>query len=103
MKIAIIKCRDCGTELNRTIPFEDGHEGRIRVTSGLAAGKCPNGCRETLMGLNLNTELVIHEAQHVVQEHKCYLFADMRCECGKWYPPEESRNDTSVGGKDGQD
>lgn len=63
MKLAILKCRDCGTELNRSIPFEDKDESKVRITSGLAAGSCPKGCRSTFSDLNLNTKLEIVEAE----------------------------------------
>lgn len=59
MKIAILRCKDCRTELNRTVPFPDDEEGRVRVSSALAGGKCPKGCRSTFSDLNLNTELEI--------------------------------------------
>lgn len=59
MKIAILTCTDCGTELNRSHPFKPEEEGTIRLTSGLVAGKCPKGCRSTFSDLNLNTDLEI--------------------------------------------
>lgn len=62
MKIAILKCRDCGKELNRTIPFPEADESRVMISSGLAAPPCPNGCRSTCEDLNLNTTLEIMDA-----------------------------------------
>ena len=56
-KIAILKCRDCKCELNRSKPYEDKHEGKVVVSSAFAAGPCPNGCRSTFKDLNLNTEI----------------------------------------------
>lgn len=61
MKIAILKCRDCHAELNRTNPFPDSDEAQVRLSSGLAAGQCPNKCRSTFSDLNLNTTLEITE------------------------------------------
>jgi len=59
MKIAILKCRDCGEVLNETEPFPDKEEGRVAVSSGLAAGPCPKGCRSTFSDLNMNTTLEV--------------------------------------------
>lgn len=59
MKIATLKCRDCGEVLNQSHPFEDKDEGKVRLSSGLAAGPCPKGCRSTEKDLNLNTTLEI--------------------------------------------
>lgn len=61
-KIAILKCKDCGKELNRSVPFEAKDEAKIRFSSGLAAGPCPNGCRSTFSDLNINTKLEIIES-----------------------------------------
>lgn len=60
-QVAVIKCRDCGQELNRSIPFEEADKGKVIMTSGFAAGACPRGCRSTFKDLNINTE-VIYEA-----------------------------------------
>lgn len=61
MKVAILKCRDCGAELNRTAPFPDEERAKISIFSVFAAGPCPNGCRATFRDLNLNTKLVVEE------------------------------------------
>lgn len=62
-KIAILSCADCGHELNRSIPFEAKDEGKVRMTSGFASGKCPKGCRSTFSDLNLNTKIKIIDAE----------------------------------------
>lgn len=61
MKIAILKCNDCGKELNRSIPFEDADESKVRNTSVFSGGPCPNGCRSTFRDLNINTNIVIQD------------------------------------------
>lgn len=63
MKIAILKCGECGAELNRSVPFEEKDESKVRLTSGFAAGPCPKGCRSTFSDLNLNTKIEIQEAE----------------------------------------
>ncbi len=60
--VAKLKCRDCGTVLNTSVPFERKDEAKVRLLSGLAAGRCPKGCRSTLPDLNLNTEIEIEAA-----------------------------------------
>jgi len=54
---AILSCKDCGKELNRALDVPDSDRGRVSVSSALAAGRCPNGCRSTLSDLNINTKL----------------------------------------------
>lgn len=63
MKVAVLRCRDCGHELNRTDPFPDHEESKVRVTSGLAGGACPRGCRSTFRDMNLNTRLELCDAE----------------------------------------
>lgn len=67
MKQAIIYCRDCETELNRTDPFPDEDEGRVVISSAFAALSCPKGCRATFKDMNINTRLVIVDAPLVNQ------------------------------------
>ena len=55
--ILILKCRDCHQELNRTPEITEEEAKKARLLSGLAAHKCPNGCRSTFTDLNLNTEI----------------------------------------------
>ena len=62
MRVAVVKCRDCGTVLNETKPFDKKDEGWIRLSSGLVAGPCPKGCRSTFRDMNLNTVLEFREA-----------------------------------------
>jgi len=54
---AILKCRDCGHELNRAENVPTDQKGFVSVTSALAAPRCPKGCRSTLSDLNLNTTI----------------------------------------------
>lgn len=61
MKQAILKCGDCHMELNRSEPFIPEDESKVRMTSGMAAGPCPRGCRSTFSDLNLNTSIVIYD------------------------------------------
>lgn len=67
MRIAIIHCADCGKELNRSIPFEKQDEAKVRMTSGFAAGPCPEGCRSTFSDLNINTRVKIVELEEPKQ------------------------------------
>ena len=55
--ILLLECRDCGTELNRTVPVTKGQAAKARISSGLAAPSCPNGCRPTFSDCNWNTTL----------------------------------------------
>jgi hypothetical protein len=58
LKILVLKCNDCGAELNRTIPLAGEQLERARsIGSVFAAGKCPNGCRSTFSDLNINTTI----------------------------------------------
>lgn len=59
-----IHCAECGRELNRTVPLTDDQKSFARVSSGLAAGPCPNGCRSTFTDLNLNTRI----QEHAIEE-----------------------------------
>lgn len=61
MKIAVLKCKDCGTVLNETKPFPPEKEGLIRMGSPMMAGQCPKGCRSTFSDLNMNTTLEISD------------------------------------------
>jgi len=55
--IGILRCRDCGTELNRAVHVPEKEKTRVNLTSAFASGSCPNGCRYTFSDLNLNTVL----------------------------------------------
>lgn len=54
---AILKCHDCGSELNRAVHVPENEKGRVSITSSFAAGQCPKGCRSTFSDLNINTDL----------------------------------------------
>jgi len=62
VKVLVLKCRDCGRELNRTEPLTEEQASHARITSAFAAGACPNGCRSTFSDLNINTEIEEIEA-----------------------------------------
>jgi hypothetical protein len=55
--ILILRCADCGQELNRTPPLTREEANTARVFSAMAAGRCPNGCRSTFSDLNINTRV----------------------------------------------
>jgi hypothetical protein len=55
--MGIIRCADCGAELNRTVLIDEPEKGNLAFGSAFAAGKCPNGCRSTFSDLNINTTL----------------------------------------------
>ena len=57
MKILILRCADCGAELNRTKPVTANEADRARIHSAFAAGRCPHGCRSTFTDLNINTRI----------------------------------------------
>ncbi|MES1988412.1 MAG: hypothetical protein V4440_10335 [Pseudomonadota bacterium] len=61
MQIAILKCRDCGEELNRSKPFDEKDKSQVAISSGFAAGPCPKGCRSTFNDLNLNTQITYEQ------------------------------------------
>lgn len=62
--VMVLLCADCRTELNRTIQLSADELTKLNtLSSAFAAGKCPNGCRSTFSDLNINTELVIHDAE----------------------------------------
>ena len=58
-QILILKCHDCGTELNRTGELTEGEASRARLNSAFAAGPCPKGCRSTFSDLNINTDIQV--------------------------------------------
>ena len=58
---ATLKCHDCGAVLNTATDVPESKKLQVIISSGLAAGKCPNNCRSTLSDLNLNTDLVWEE------------------------------------------
>ena len=53
----ILKCKDCGAELNRAEHVPEGEKTRIAIAAPLVAGSCPNGCRSTFSDCNLNTTI----------------------------------------------
>jgi hypothetical protein len=57
VKILVLKCRDCGRELNRTAALTAEEASKARIYSVFAAAACPNGCRSTFSDLNINTEI----------------------------------------------
>ena len=62
MKILILKCADCGTELNRTVPLANDEVYKAKINSAFAGRQCPNGCRFTFKDLNINTRIEEIEA-----------------------------------------
>ena len=55
--MAILKCADCGCELNRAEHVPESAKAKVTMTSALAAKSCPNGCRATFSDCNINTKL----------------------------------------------
>lgn len=55
--ILIMRCNDCGAELNRTNPLNPRDVASARLFSAFAGGKCPCGCRSTFSDLNINTRI----------------------------------------------
>ena len=54
---AILRCKDCGIELNRAEHVPEEEKSRVVISSALVAGPCPNGCRSTFSDCNINTTL----------------------------------------------
>ena len=54
---AILKCRDCGTELNRAEHVPEEKKAQVDISAALMAGKCPKGCRATFSDCNINTTI----------------------------------------------
>lgn len=54
---ATLTCADCGRVLNTAEHVPESAKSKVALSSGLAAGECPNGCRSTFSDLNLNTKL----------------------------------------------
>jgi len=57
MWTAILRCGDCGAELNRAEHVPEDKKSKVGIASAFAAGDCPNGCRSTFSDLNINTRL----------------------------------------------
>lgn len=55
--ILVLRCADCGQELNRTRPLTPDEAAFARVNSAMVAGRCPKGCRSTFSDLNINTRI----------------------------------------------
>lgn len=53
--IIIVKCRDCGAELNRSNPLTAKDYTMAVILCPIMTGRCPNGCRATFSDCNLNT------------------------------------------------
>lgn len=53
----IVRCADCGHELNRAEWVPEKGDLRIALGAPLMAGKCPKGCRATLSDCNMNINL----------------------------------------------
>lgn len=55
-QICIVRCADCGEELNRSKPVTNHRERMLTILSGpLCTRACPNGCRATERDMNANT------------------------------------------------
>lgn len=53
--IIVVKCRDCGKELNRSKPLTRNEYTIAVLLCPIMTGRCPNGCRSTYDDCNLNT------------------------------------------------
>ena len=53
--VLVLECRDCGKELNRSMPITKKQYTRATLAGPLTTGPCPNGCRSTFSDLNMNT------------------------------------------------
>lgn len=55
-RIAIVKCHDCGTELQRSNPVEPKDEVLLIFSGALQNFRCPKGCRATHSDMNANVD-----------------------------------------------
>jgi hypothetical protein len=53
--IIVVKCADCGVELNRSNPLTKADYTMAVLSAPICTGSCPNGCRATFADCNLNT------------------------------------------------
>lgn len=58
--IIVVKCRECGAELNRSKPLTRKDYTLAVISAPLMTKPCPNGCRSTYSDCNANT---LHEWQ----------------------------------------
>lgn len=62
---ATLTCADCGTVLNTAEHVPESAKSKVALSSGLAAGPCPKGCRSTFSDMNWNTKLEWQEEASV--------------------------------------
>jgi hypothetical protein len=98
----VLRCHDCGKELNETIEMTAQELlqrwTQLVLTSGFNAGKCPDGCRSTFSDLNTNTGMVIEDVatgkKFKLQASKFlagYFYKDdydKVCKCRTYQPDE---------------
>jgi len=53
--IIVVKCSDCGAELNRSKPLTKKEYTTAVLLCPIMTERCPNGCRSTFSDCNLNT------------------------------------------------
>jgi len=53
--IIVVKCADCGAELNRSRPLTKDNYTQAVILGPIMTPACPNGCRSTFSDCNLNT------------------------------------------------
>jgi hypothetical protein len=121
----VVTCADCGAVLNSTVPMTADELwrqwARLVVSSGLATGPCPKGCRSTFSDCNINTDLRIEAGEGVLvtmealnklrgqfyssdydavclcksrSDNECFqssTYPAVHGKCGKWLTPYQSR------------
>lgn len=87
----VVRCADCGTELNSTVPLSSRQVQeewpRLAISSALVTGSCPRGCRATFSDCNINTNMTVVD----IASGKDVDFATLKLTDGHFY--SESHHD----------
>jgi len=65
---ATLACHDCGAVLNTAEHVPDEDKNHVTIFSAFAAGKCPNGCKDINVNININTKLTWELESQPVKE-----------------------------------
>ena len=53
----IVRCKTCGTEINRAEHVPDEDKSRVGISAPIAAGLCPTKSHNTFSDCNLNYDI----------------------------------------------
>ena len=62
LRVAILVCTRCGTEVKRTRPFPPEHVARVLAATPFLTMRCPNGCSSNVADLYNHTRVTVHDA-----------------------------------------